>query len=43
MLITAQVREEYKKQLPAITHVDGSARVQTVNKDDNPLYWQAHK
>jgi carbamoyltransferase len=30
MLFTAQVRS---KQLPAITHVDGSARIQTVNKD----------
>ncbi len=40
MLITAQIKEEYKKQLPAITHVDGSARIQTVNKDDNPLYWK---
>lgn len=40
MLFTAQVREEYKKALPAITHVDGSARIQTVNKDTNPLYWQ---
>ena len=25
--------------VPAITHVDYSARVQTVNKDDNPLYY----
>ena len=27
-----KVRDEYKKQLPAITHIDGSARIQTVNK-----------
>ncbi len=40
MLFTAQVREKYKETLPAITHVDGSARVQTVNKNDNPLYWE---
>lgn len=40
MLFTAQVREEYKEVLPAITHVDGSARIQTVNKEANPLYWQ---
>ena len=26
-----KVREEYRKKLPAITHVDGSARIQTVN------------
>lgn len=39
MLFTAPVREEYRKMLPAITHVDGSARIQTVNKDDHKLYW----
>jgi carbamoyltransferase len=26
--------------LPAITHVDGSARVQTVNKKQNPLFYK---
>jgi carbamoyltransferase len=25
--------------IPAVTHVDYSARVQTVNRDDNPLYY----
>ena len=39
MLYVIQVREAYRKQLPAITHVDGSARVQSVSKDDNPLFW----
>ncbi len=28
-----------RSSLPAITHIDYSARVQTVNKDDNPLYY----
>ncbi|HOO56956.1 MAG TPA: carbamoyltransferase [bacterium] len=27
-----------RSDVPAITHVDNSARVQTVNRDDNPLY-----
>jgi carbamoyltransferase len=27
-------------ELPAVIHVDGSARVQTVNKVDHPLFWQ---
>ncbi len=27
-----------RSSIPAVTHVDYSARVQTVNKDDNPLY-----
>ena len=32
-----------RSALPAITHVDFSARVQTVAKNDNPLYWKLHK
>ena len=27
-----------RDKLPAITHVDGSARLQTVSKDINPMY-----
>ena len=39
MLLTAQVRDEYKSQLPAVTHVDGSTRVQTVSKGSNHKFW----
>jgi carbamoyltransferase len=28
-----------RSTIPAVTHVDGSARVQTVRRDDNPLYY----
>jgi carbamoyltransferase len=28
-----------RSEIPAVTHVDGSARVQTVTRDTNPLYW----
>jgi len=35
MIMTVNVREEYRDQLPAITHVNGSARVQTVAAADN--------
>jgi carbamoyltransferase len=28
-----------RSSIPAVTHVDYSARIQTVNKDDNPLYY----
>jgi carbamoyltransferase len=36
MITTVNVRKEYRNQLPAITHVDGSARLQTVSPIDNP-------
>ena len=35
MIMTVDVRDEYRASLPAITHVDGSARVQTVSRKDN--------
>lgn len=35
MIMIVDVREEYRASLPAITHVDGSARVQTVSPRDN--------
>jgi len=35
MITTVDVREEFRDQLPAITHVNGSARVQTVSSLDN--------
>ena len=28
-----------RSKIPAVTHVDGSARVQTVTRETNPLYW----
>lgn len=40
MILTAQVRAEKRKVIPAVTHVDGSARPQTVERDINPLYWR---
>ena len=40
MILTAQVRPEKRSVIPAVTHVDGSARPQTVERDINPLYWR---
>lgn len=40
MLYVAHVRPEHAKRMPATTHVDGSARVQTVSRDDNPVFWK---
>ena len=40
MILTAQVRPEKRAVIPAVTHVDGSARPQTVEKEINPCYWR---
>src|SRR4030081_3657183 len=40
MILTAQVRPEKRDIIPSVTHVDGSARPQTVEKEINPLYWR---
>ena len=40
MVLTAQVKPEKRGVIPAVTHADGSARPQTVERDVNPLYWR---
>jgi carbamoyltransferase len=40
MVLTAQVRPDKRSVIPSVTHVDGSARPQTVEKEINPLYWR---
>lgn len=40
MLFNASVREEHRSQLQAITHIDGTARVQTVEKEELPFIWE---
>ncbi len=35
-----KIREEKRSQIPAVTHVDGTGRLQTVSKQTNPLYWE---
>ena len=39
MLFTMPVRAAYRDRLPAITHVDGSARLQTVFRESNERFW----
>jgi len=39
MLLVAKVKKNKQKVVPAITHVDGTARVQTVNRLQNALYY----
>ena len=30
---------EKREQIPAVTHVDGTGRLQSVSRQTNPLYW----
>jgi carbamoyltransferase len=40
MLMVYQVRPERRGEIPAVTHTDGSGRLQTVSQNDNPRYYQ---
>jgi carbamoyltransferase len=40
MTTTFQVRPDRKADIAAVVHVDGSARVQTVGRHQNPRYYQ---
>jgi carbamoyltransferase len=37
MMCTVGVREEKRESIPAVTHVDGSARIQIVNEQTHPM------
>lgn len=43
MLFTFLMREEYREKFPAIVHVDGSSRLQTVKFEQNPRYYRLLK
>ena len=38
MMQVYPIRAEKRAQVPAVTHVDGSGRLQTVTREANPLY-----
>jgi len=40
MLQVFQIREEKRNMIPAVTHVNGSGRLQTVTETQNPLYYR---
>jgi carbamoyltransferase len=40
MTFAYRVRPEKRAAIPAPTHVDGTARLQTVSRSANPLYWK---
>jgi carbamoyltransferase len=39
MTITFDVKKEWQPKIPAVVHVDGTARPQLVRRDRNPKYW----
>ncbi len=43
MIHVYPVREEKREIIPAVTHIDGSGRLQTVSRSTNPIYWQLIK
>jgi carbamoyltransferase len=43
MLMSAQVNEDKRTVIPGVTHIDGSARVQSVSKNINPRLWNLIK
>jgi carbamoyltransferase len=40
MLLAKRVRPEWRDKIPAIVHVDGTARVQTLRREDNPILYR---
>jgi carbamoyltransferase len=40
MVMAYKITADRQHQLPAVTHGDGTGRLQTVERDVNPLYWQ---
>ncbi len=40
MLMVYQIKPERRAEIPAVTHVDGSGRLQTVSRQVNPRYYQ---
>ena len=40
MIFVVQVREEARNILQAITHLDGTARLHSVSKEVNPIYYE---
>jgi carbamoyltransferase len=43
MLLVPEVRQERRSEIPAVTHADGTGRVQTVTEEDNGRYYRLIK
>ncbi len=40
MVSAYRIRPEKQAEIAAVTHADGTGRLQTVSRDQNPLYWK---
>jgi carbamoyltransferase len=40
MVTAYKIKPEQRNRIPAVTHGDGTGRLQTVERDINPLYWK---
>jgi carbamoyltransferase len=43
MVQAYKIRPEHRPSIPAVTHEDGTGRLQTVEREVNPLYWKLLK
>lgn len=43
MLMVYPIKKQFHKKIPAVTHIDGSGRLQTIRKKQNPLYYDLIK
>ena len=43
MLMVYPIINKWQKKIPAVTHVDGSGRLQTIRRDQNPDYYDLIK
>jgi carbamoyltransferase len=43
MLQVYRLKSDKRSVIPAVTHVDGTGRLQTVAQNNNPLYWKLIK
>lgn len=43
MLMVYPIKKEWRKKIPAVTHVDGSGRLQTIRRFQNPVYYDLIK
>jgi carbamoyltransferase len=40
MVMAYKIKPQRRELIPAVTHGDGTGRLQTVEKDANPRYWK---